>query len=280
MSLSVFLALIFASFFQASWNFSTKKSKADKIMLLSMGWLIFGLLLLPISVVYVDWSLITWKLWVYTALACVVHAFYVNLLGWGYSLSDLSSLYPIARGCGVAFTSLAYVFLLNQSLPAQGFLGIAGIVLGTFLIGLSGFGGVRSLGFALAILVAMNIATYSLVDAYLVGKTGMLFYLTISSLGSSFLSLVFNFKKISKVKVLLQHHKKELAIVAFAGNVSYVVMLWAFTQSKAPYVVALREFSVVVASFLAYYFLKEKFNRPKYLGLIFIVLGLITLKLA
>lgn len=276
----VFCTILFASFFQAYWNFFTKKSAADKTSLLIVGWVSFGLLLFPAFLYFEDLSLISAQIWTLTAFACVIHASYIFFLGWGYSVSDLSTLYPIARGCGVALTSLLYLLIFDQSLSFQGMLGISSIVGGTFFIGLQSLNRVSFKGFVAAILVAMCIASYSLMDSFLINKVSLLFYLTVTSLGSGFLAILLYRKKWDRIALALKHNKKEISVIALGGNFSYIVMLWAFTQAKAPYVVALREFSIVVASVLAYVYLKEHFYRSKWLGVGFIFVGLVVLKLA
>ena len=276
----VFFTILLASFFQAFWNFFTKKSLADKTSLLIVGWLSFGIILLPAFLYYEDLSLISNEVWALTALSCVIHASYIFFLGWGYSVADLSTLYPIARGCGVALTSTLYLFIFDESLSWQGILGISSIVGGTVFIGLHSIDRVSLKGFVAALLVSCSIASYSLMDSFLINKVSLLFYLTVTSLGAGFLSIFIYQKKWGRIVSVLKYNKKEISIIAVGGNFSYIVMLWAFTQVKAPYVVALREFSIVVASFLAYVYLKEHFYRSKWLGVGFIFIGLVVLKLA
>ena len=280
MSYIVFFTILFASFFHALWNFFIKKSTADKTSLLIIGWVGFGLLLFPAFLYYEDLSLIRLEVWALTALACVIHASYIFFLGWGYSLSDLSTLYPIARGCGVALTSLLYFFIFDHSsLSFQGMIGILSIVGGAFFIGIQSVNTLSVKGFVATLLVAVCIASYSLMDSFLIHKVSLLFYLTVTSLGAGFLSLLLYRKKWKRVFNVIKYNKKEISIIVVGGNLSYVVMLWAFTQVKAPYVVALREFSIVVASLLAYVYLKEHFYRSKWLGVGFIFIGLVVLKL-
>ena len=280
MSYLVFFVILFASFFQAYWNFFTKKSSADKTSLLIVGWLSFGILLLPAFLYFEDLSSITPNLWILTALACAIHSSYIFFLGWGYSVSDLSTLYPIARGCGVALTSISYLLFFKDSLSTQGLVGIFSIVCGTFFIGLHSVNKVSFKGFVAALLVAVSICSYSLMDSFIINKVSILFYLTVTSLGSGLIAILLYRRKWDRIFDAVKNNKKEISIIALGGNFSYIVMLWAFTKVQAPYVVALREFSIVVASFLAYFYLKEHFYRSKWLGLGFIFIGLVVLKLA
>ncbi len=68
-------------------------------------------------------------------------------------------------------------------------------------------------------------------------------------------------------------------IIGFGGVGTYILILFAFTFDQASYVVALREFSVVIASILGFLFLKEKPTLFKVAGIILITAGLFLIKL-
>jgi len=274
----VFTVILIASFFHAFWNFFVKKTSADKASILILGWLSFSILLLPSFLYFENISSLDTSIWPLLFIYCCIGSAYTFLLAWGYRVTDLSTLYPIARGCGVALTTVLYFLFFDRSLSVQGLLGIISIVGGTFFIGLHSLEKVNFKGLFVALMIAMCIASYSLMANYLVHKMSLLFYLTVTSFGTSMVASAFYFKNWDKLLKTFKENKKEILIVAIGGNISYVTMLWAFTYTKAPYVVALREFSIVVASVLAYVYLKEPFKKFKWLGVVFIFLGLVVLK--
>lgn len=60
-------------------------------------------------------------------------AYYIILLR-GYRLSDLTVVYPLARGSGPLISSMVAIIVFGERISAMGFLGILGVVLGVFLI--------------------------------------------------------------------------------------------------------------------------------------------------
>ena len=96
----------------------------------------------------------------------------------GYRRSDLTVVDPLARGTGPLLSSMAAVLLLGERLTAVGVAGIAGVVLGVFLIA----GGPRLLrrdidaqqqarvrkGMQYGVLTGLFIASYTVVDGYAV----------------------------------------------------------------------------------------------------------------
>ena len=59
----------------------------------------------------------------------------------------------------------------------------------------------------------------------------------------------------------------------------YMIVVWAFTKAPIPMVSALRESSIFFSIFIGYYFLKENFNIKKLISVVFILVGVIGLKL-
>ncbi|MCL2793526.1 MAG: EamA family transporter, partial [Spirochaetaceae bacterium] len=61
---------------------------------------------------------------------------------------------------------------------------------------------------------------------------------------------------------------------------AYLMILFAFTMGKVGYISALREFSIVIASVLGFLFLKEKPTIGKIAGIIFVLAGLVCIRLS
>ncbi|HRI19074.1 MAG TPA: EamA family transporter, partial [Burkholderiaceae bacterium] len=72
--------------------------------------------------------------WAVLGASAVVHVLYFRCLLHGYSLSDLTVVYPVARGSGPLLTSLGAVVLLGERLTLVSAAGAAGVVCGVFLI--------------------------------------------------------------------------------------------------------------------------------------------------
>ena len=74
------------------------------------------------------------KEWALVTASGVVHVFYYIMLLRGYRKSDLTVVYPLARGSGPLLSSLVALFLLGERLTLLGALGVAAVVAGVFLI--------------------------------------------------------------------------------------------------------------------------------------------------
>jgi uncharacterized membrane protein len=57
-------------------------------------------------------------------------------------------------------------------------------------------------------------------------------------------------------------------------------VIWAYSYAPAPYVLALREVSIVIASLLGILYLKESVTRLKIAGISLILIGIVLIKLA
>ena len=279
---TVFLAVIASSFIQASWNFYAKKSTAHKSALLLVGWMFFGLISTPLAAMFTDFSKFTADSIFYILLSGFVHCIYVLLLGWAYTVGEISVVYPIARGTGIALTAVFASWLKFDDISLTGIFGIAAIIAGTLFIGLKEAPNKsKSKGFYAAILVGLIVSCYSLVDSRGVQHVPPWFFVAIMNLTTFIFALPIILTKF-KVPVIdiLKNRKREAFLVASGGSVAYLIILWAFTQSATAYVVGLREFSVVIASLLGIFLLKEELYKRKIAGLIAIMAGALLLKMA
>ena len=66
--------------------------------------------------------------------SAIVHVFYFTTLLRGYRLSDLTVVYPVARGTGPLLASLGALLWLGESMSAVAGGGVAGVVIGAFFI--------------------------------------------------------------------------------------------------------------------------------------------------
>jgi uncharacterized membrane protein len=276
----VFIAVLFSATIQATWNFFTKKSQGDRISILAVGWLLFaGFLVMtyPWTVSFSEFE----SVWLKYALATgVIHALYITLLGWGYSVGEISIIYPVSRGLGILWTSLAsYLFGLH-TFSLNGTIGVISVVAGVLLIGHKAMNTkTQQKSFFIAVAISMTVLLYSLTDSFAVKHVPLFFYITMLNLITAILVLPFLFK-FSKPKLLnvVRHHKFESLLIGGAGTSAYLIILWAFKHASASYIVALREVSVVIASILGLIFLKEEISKRKLVGILLITLGAVLLK--
>ncbi len=70
------------------------------------------------------------------------------------------------------------------------------------------------------------------------------------------------------------------ALIGVGAMGTYLLILFAFPLEQASYIVAVREFSIVVGALLGAVFLTERLTPPKILGIAAIAGGLILVRLA
>jgi drug/metabolite transporter (DMT)-like permease len=282
MSLDVFLLVLLSAFVQASWNFLTKRSSSNRTVLMLLGWLAAGGTFCCLGFFFCDLSQAS-TAWIPSlAVACVVHTSYVAMLGWGYSKGDISVVYPVSRGIGIAGTALVASYMTANTISLQGALGISAIVGGTFLIGLrEGMRRETRVAFFIALAIGCCVMSYSTIDSYNVKLVPPLFYLGVINFVPALFAAPFLFTKYRRdVVAIVKGHKFECLYVAFGGAGAYLLILLAFQKSQVAYVVALREFSVVIATALGVVFLKEQVYHRKIIAVGMIVLGVVIIKLA
>lgn len=282
MSSEVFAAVLLSACFQAGWNFVTKRSRSDKIALLAVGWFFLGCALMPLCLVTWPTEGLSDRAWVFILTSGFVQAFYLCFLGWAYALADISIVYPVARGLGVVGTAVGALVLGLAPLSGFGMLGVAGVVLGSLLVGWRRWPkGDHRKALIVILLLALTIAVYSLLDSQGAREVPLLIYLTAMNLLAPLLAAPFLMaRKGRDMLAVLRGHRLEALAVALGGAISYSIVLWAYQRSDAPLVAALRESSVLLATGLGVILLRESLDRRKAVGIAFIVIGIISLRLA
>lgn len=278
----VFAAVLFSAIFQAGWNFLTKKSRADKIALLAVGWFSLGVAMIPFAFYFREGDPFSVEWLRYMLLSGFIHAFYVCLLGWAYEVGEISVVYPVARGMGIVGTAVASLTFGLHGISGYGLLGISGVVAGVLLIGVSEVPHAgRRHAFLVALLVAVAVSAYSIVDSMGARHVPLVPYLAaMNILAPVFAAPFLLWRMRPQMRAVLRAHKGEAFVVSFAGLIAYTIVLWAYRRAPTAYVATLREFSVVIASLLGVVVLRENLSRRKALGIFVIVAGIVCLKLA
>jgi drug/metabolite transporter (DMT)-like permease len=281
MSLHIFLLVIAASLFQAWWNFHLKKVTIDKAAFLLVGWLFFGLVTTPISLFFLDKPFeLRWLMFVIaTGFA---QGIYLVVLSWAYTVADISVVFPIARGIGIGYTSLILALIGGYTMTTFGITGIVAVISGALCLGSVEFKnkGNRT-GIGLALVLAFIVTSYSVIDSFGAREIPVLFYVVSMNITAPLFAFPFLYATKKKdIRLAWNKYRWQGFLVAAAGSFGYVIVVWAFRWSPAPYVLALREISIVFASIMAVYYLKEKIYLRKVIGIALILLGIFFIKMA
>lgn len=281
MPLSVFFVVTLSSLFQAWWNFHLKKTEADKASFLMVGWFLFGIVATPISLFFMEtpFSNSWWPFILSTGLA---QGLYLLALTKAYTVADISLVFPVARGLSVALTAVVIAGMGTSTLSRTGMLGISLVVFGAVSLGSYELRSPNAKkGLFLAFVLAGLVATYTVIDSLGAQQIPIVFYVLSMNIVAPLFAFPFLYRSRKKHIVdVFKNYKMQGGLVAFAGSFGYLIVIWAYKHAPAPYVVALREISIVFATLLGVYILKERIYRRKVIGIALILAGILIIRLA
>ncbi len=281
MSVGVFALVIAASLFQAWWNFHLKKVQVDKAAFLFVGWLVFGIIAVPLSFFFVDKPFDpSW--WHFVLATGLIQGLYLVTLSTAYTLADVSLIFPLARGLSIALTTVALVVFAGYPINAYGVSGITVIVIGAMLLAFRHLNNQQSrMGMMLAVVIGVLVSSYSVLDNFGAQKIPIVFYVAVMNIVAPLFALPWLYQSKRKDFVFIFKNHLGLAfLVALAGSAAYLIVVWAYTRAPAHYVLALREVSIVIATVMGVVYLKEPITRLKAVGIALILLGIVLIKLA
>ena len=135
MPLTALALVLAAALLHALWNIAAKKAGGNHHFAL-ISVLLTCVLWAPLAL-WLGWY--EWPRWgaregATLAASAVVHVLYFTVLLTGYRKSDLTVVYPVARGSGPLLASAAAVLLLGERLALVGAAGVVAVCGGVFLI--------------------------------------------------------------------------------------------------------------------------------------------------
>jgi drug/metabolite transporter (DMT)-like permease len=241
-----------------------------------------------------------WEAVPYLAGTAAVHLVYIEALVAAYTHGDFSLSYPLARGGGAVFAALGSALVLDDRLPALGWVAIAVAAVG--LVGLRGRGvpaaddvvlgtapdaagpGVTRAGeraaLAFALLTAVCIATYTIIDSAgsRAGDSGVAYGLaSVAAAGVAiFVSNVVRPSIRARAGMLRSDWRRHLA-GGIGTLVAYTMVLVAVRRAPVGYVTMLRESSVVVGALFGWLVLREGLGGRRLAASVVILAGLVLL---
>lgn len=290
MPLSALALVVLAGLIHACWNIAAKKAGGDSrfafftAAVMGIVWAPLGLWLGWQQVP--DWGVLEWSL---VAASGIVHVVYYIVLLRGYRKADLTVVYPLARGSGPLLSSLVAIFLLGERISVLGLMGIAGVVLGVFLIA-GGPGLLRQThqpetrarvlkGMRYGLLTGVFIASYTVIDGYAV-KVVLMSPILVDYFGN-FVRLVFLAPAVLRDRAtaasLWRSQWKYALIVGTISPVSYVLVLYAMQTAPLSHVAPAREVSMLFAALIGGHLLGEGDRVARIAGATLIGAGVIAL---
>jgi uncharacterized membrane protein len=281
MSVAVFGLVLIAAVTHALWNFVAKRESGN----LSLLWIGNGLAALcglPFAA-YIAFSTgLDMAAAPYLLATSVIHVFYFIYLTKSYRQSDISMVYPITRGIGVAGTALLGSVLLGESVSAMGLIGIGAVCGGVLLIGLAKKGHRLDRRTALYCLITGGaIIVYSIADKVGANILAPVIYIFLQFVLFTLFLAPYVWRTARETAIATWRKKKLISLtVGVCAMGTYLLILFAFRLGQVSYIVPLRESSVLIGALLGVVFLKERLTAAKGLGIVLILVGLVAIKFA
>ena len=290
MPLSALAMVLVAALLHAFWNIVAKKTDGNKHFVL-MGGLVLAVLWAPIGL-WFGWREVPrwgWIEWGCIAASGLVHLLYFNVLLKGYRVSDLTVVYPVARGTGPLISSLGAVAVLGESLGWHGALGVLCVCGGVFIIA----GGPALLraahdperrarvhaGLFWGAATGLTIAAYSVLDGYSVKR--LLIGPIIVDYFGNLVRLPFMLPQALRQRATFvdawRRYRWHAVIVGMVSPLAYILVLYAVKLAPLSHVAPAREISMLFAAFLGGRFLGEGDRGQRVAGAVLMGLGVALL---
>jgi drug/metabolite transporter (DMT)-like permease len=279
MDLLVFLVVLVAAFFHATWNAFIK---VDGDRLLFMAFLlassgIGALVTLPFLPLPAPAS------WPYIVTSILLHQGYTVFLLLAYRVGDLSHVYPLARGSAPLVVALFSITLVGEHLSQLSLLAVvmmgAGIMSLSFTRGAQNLRNPRAVVFALG--TGLFIAAYTLTDGLGARIAGSAHSYAAWMMALEWIPVVAYVLLKRKAQVLPQIGRvwKSAALMGLMSLAAYWAVIWAMTVAPIALVAALRETSIIFALLFGVVFLKERLNLARLAATFSTLAGIILLKM-
>jgi drug/metabolite transporter (DMT)-like permease len=278
MSLSVFAIVLFAAVLHAVWN-AIVKGGSDKLLMTILVVSSSGAVAALIVPFLAPPAAASWP---FLLASMVFQIIYFALIARVYRGVDMSQAYPLMRGTAPLLVSMASVAFLHEHLSVIAWLGICSICAGTASLAWTARAKGHLKGVALALLNAVVIAAYTLIDGAGVRRStapiayaAWLFLLTAIPLTGWAIAMDGAMFR----RYAAKHFR--LGVLGGLGScTSYGLALWAMTRAPVAIVAALRETSILFATVIAALVLKERVSPQRLAAACVIAAGAALLRLA
>lgn len=275
MSLSfVFLIIIFAAFCHAGWSTIVKKSE-NGLAMMGITSIIEIIIFLPL-IFTVPFP--TTSIWFFILATTFLHGLYRYSVVKSYQYGDLSFVYPIARGGSVLIIGLVSILILGADINLVGILGIILICLGLFMISFLTAKKFNRSAFIIATTTASLIATYTILDGIAVRLSENAFtFIYWMLLLNGIPMLIYAFFSQTGLRKKNSYKVKDGIIAGILAILGYGLVVWSMQFIEIAYVSSIREISIVLATLLSFYLLKEKDAHKRIMPSIIICTGITIL---
>jgi drug/metabolite transporter (DMT)-like permease len=286
MSVRALALVLTAALIHAGWNALAKRAY-DPLVFLWSSVSLASLFLAPLGI----WVILA-EGWrpdgaVFVLATIIVHAVYFWVLGRAYASGDLSTVYPVARGLGVALVPILAFVLLGERVSALGALGVVLVVAG--IVAIYALGASRSIDSVWgplprppiwSIATGLTIAAYSIIDKAGVARVHPLAYIALMGVGISVLLAPWVLIRRESLAREWRVNGRAIVLASSMNLTSYLLVLFAFRLAKVGYIVAARESSIVFSVLIGSLLMGEANFRPRLVGALVVLFGVACVALA
>lgn len=274
----VFALILFAASLHASWN-AFLKGSGDTLLsttLVMGGAALIAIVALPFLPVPARAS------WSYLAVSALLQVGYLVLLVRIYRVVDMSLAYPLMRGSAPLTVAMISTLGLGEALPGLAWIGIATICLGILTMAIGARGVLSPKGLAATLTNAAIIASYTLIDGMGARASGTPAAYTLWLSLLTGLAMI-GWATLARGGALVSYARRtwHVGLIGGLGTiVSYTIALWAMTMAPIAMVAALRETSILFATAISAFILRERVGPARIAAAAIIASGAMLLRLA
>lgn len=283
MDLYPFLLILVSTLSHGTWNFLAKRADNKDIFIGLSKIAEVTIFLIPFLALltFRGYGASSWIVFVVVASGFVFLNYF--FLGQAYQRVELSIAYPISRSSTLFLPLLAY-FFIGEQIDGVGLVSIGLITTAVLIIQLNSFqrdelsmlvSKLVQPGIVFALLAALMAASYTIWDKVAVESIHPFLYFYSYSFITALFYVVLLKSRYSaeSIRAEWNNHKPAILAVGVLNTFTYLLVLIALGLSKASYVGALRQLSLVIAVGLGWYFLNEKLPLPKVVGVLMLIAG-------
>ncbi len=290
MTTAAFLLVISSGACHATWNLFLKQSD-HKITFMASASFVGSLLFMPLALVIALANGLSAQ---GVLLGCVtgcLHGVYGLSLTRGYRLGDLSAVYPVARGLGLALVPVFAAILLDESISAIAVLGIVLVGLGVYGIHVE----LHTLRDVIAPLRSLNtpagraslftgalIACYYLWDKNALKELSPVVLNQFAMVGHTLVlaPVVLLNGRDGGVRNEWSRRRSSILAAGLLLPFAYVLVLAALETTRVSYIAPAREVGIVFGTAFGVSFLGEGLGGARIWAALLILAGVLTLALA
>ena len=280
MEFNIILLVLGAALIHAVWNASVKFT-GDPLISVS-GITIFGSFAAMLTLPFIGWPEIT--IWPWLLVSVLLHTLYLITLSSAYQCGDYSLVYPVARGTAPVFIAIASIFVLNDDISNNQWIGIVGIITGVGLYAFHRLGRMmdNKKCLLLSILTAMIIASYSIFDGLATRAAVEPFQFIFYSIFLDFIPILLytRLRRGPEVYRFLAFNWKTLVPSGVMAAIGFSIIMWAMSQAPIVLVTTLRDTSIIFAALIGMFYFKESGGWRRIVAAILIFASVMFMNIA